>query len=707
MFKIGLVVLLTISLFLWVLPTLVKNYLVKNAKELVGTKIDVKDLTYNYFTSTLELHQFVLYNTKGSDTLVALDTLLLNLAPLQLISDKLEIEELQVTGLKVNTMLKDSVFNFEELIAFHTSTDSLPKTDETPLKYSISNIEFKKSKFVFDDRDVGAITQLNDIHFKIPFIGWDQKHKSEAHFKFEMGEDGTVESVLNFDPVQGSFDATLLLDKFSIAPFYNYTLGYAKINSLKGWLSSNIHLIGTFKNPIATTVYGKVTVTDFEMTDVFDKPLLAAQQIDCSLDTIDYYHAVYKIDSLKLKKPYVHFSLDTLSNNIFRAFKLYPKLKGIDSIVVAESDTLSNLYYAINHLKVEKGLMDYSDIHTGKLFEYHLNDISIHTDRIFSDAKQITIQSNMLLNNRGTLHATLGFNPLDFNNGVLDFRVENFLLSDINIYANHYMGHNVLKGDFYYYSHSKLTDGQIDSKNKLLVKNVSVKNQKKGLYNLPLKFALFLLKDTHGDVNLEVPVRGDLNDPEINIKKLIWTTFKNVLKKVVTQPVGFLTNLVGGKPKDLKEIQFSYLDTILSKKHKNQLEKLAKLEKKKEGLKINILYPKQHVSEKLLIAEELLGKQFNSQTQKKYQDNRTEFNEYLKNSVGTDTLSNNQTLLTLAKSLNIDSLANTYATIRANKMKKYLKQQSEFTQIKIKENDSVATVKTPNMFTFHVQYAVE
>jgi hypothetical protein len=55
------------------------------------------------------------------------------------------------------------------------------------------------------------------------------------------------------------------------------------------------------------------------------------------------------------------------------------------------------------------------------------------------------------------------------------------------------MGHSLLNGDIYYISKSKIIDGQIQSENKLLVNNASLKNTKAGLYNLPLKFAFFLL----------------------------------------------------------------------------------------------------------------------------------------------------------------------------------------------------------------------
>jgi hypothetical protein len=56
------------------------------------------------------------------------------------------------------------------------------------------------------------------------------------------------------------------------------------------------------------------------------------------------------------------------------------------------------------------------------------------------------------------------------------------------------------------------------------------KNNRNGLFSLTIK-AGFIYFDKNGDVNLEIPVRGDLNDPKINIWRIVWTTFKRELQE--------------------------------------------------------------------------------------------------------------------------------------------------------------------------------
>ena len=294
---------------------------------------------------------------------------------------------------------------------------------------------------------------------------------------------------------------------------------YAKINSFNGVVNSKIDVIGNTNEAINSIVSGEVTINDFKMTDLNDKEFLSAKSIESNLEKIDYANSNYVINSLDISDSYTFFELDSVTNNFFEIFKL----NGSDSTTVAldsmPSDTnlTDTISYTINKVSINNGVLDYSDNLTGEPFNYHLSAIEIDSDSIQSSSTWIDVNSTMLLNNRGTLKAELGINPNNYANSTLDISIEKFLLPDLNMYTNYYMGHSILEGDMYYYSQSKIVDGNITSENRLLVKNASLENVKGGLYDLPLKFAFFLLTDKNGDVNLELPVRGDMNLSLIHI----------------------------------------------------------------------------------------------------------------------------------------------------------------------------------------------
>ena len=397
---------------------------------------------------------------------------------------------------------------------------------------------------------------------------------------------------------------------------------------------------------------------------------------------------------------YTFFQLDSVSNNFFRIFKLDQPadVEGAreSNTVAADSASVNELYYAINHLDINNGALDYTDNLTGQAFEYHLSEMILKSDSISSDKDWVNLYSDMLLNNRGTLHAELGLNPIDLMNAKLDLTIENFMLSDINIYAEHYTGHSILLGDFYYYSNSNITNGAIVSENKLVVKNVSVENAKGGLYALPLKFALFLLTDKNGDVDLDIPVRGDLNNPEISVGKIVWTTFKNAIVKTAASPINAIAGLINGDPKEFSEMTFSYLDSIPSEKQRRKLDKLLELEEKKPGLKIELV----HYADKSLQAKAIAAGDTELPV---VADGNTTSDEMEITTTQIDAVKRNTAISPVIDTVGV-AIADRYNRAMIENVNNYLKSSRPSTQIEAKQSEPNAPENVGSSSRFKIKY---
>jgi hypothetical protein len=699
--KITLISLVAIIIIIMLItPTLIKNHIINNSKELAGRQIDIGKLKYNYFTSTVNVYDFKMFEQNGTDHFTTFDTLILDLEPLKLFQDKIEIEQIYLRGLMVKTIMKDLSFNFDDLITFHNTPDTIiDKTKEAPFKFGISNIELKDANIYFDNQNVSKETHINDFSFAIPYVGWDQQEKSNADITFNFKNGGYFQTKLNINPVDGEFDAQVNISDLALKPFYEYVLEYADINDFDGILNSQIEIKGNTNEALKSIVSGHVEVADFKMIDKNNKLFLGAKKVSTDLNAIDYYNSSYSIRNLDISESYTFFQLDSTSNNFFRIFKIdKTTVASTDSknkpIPATVSDSLttaaSDINYTIENLSVNKGVLDYTDNLTGQPFNYHLSQVKIDSDSISNTSKWLDIYATMLLNERGTLKADLGINPNNYYNSTLDISVENFLLPDLNIYTNYYMGHSLLNGDMYYNSKSKIIDGQIQSENKLLVKNASLENTKGGLYSLPLKFAFFLLTDKNGDVKLDIPVRGNLNDPKINVGKIVWQTFKNVIGKTVAAPVNFLVGLVGGDPKELEEIEFSYNETMPSATQYRQLTKLLDLEQKKEELKITMTYYVDKTLQKEAIAAETIGLQFDKATGKNYLKTDTDYEAYLVEKIGNDSLNIADMIKTLSKPIPIDSMATARSKNLIRTVTEYLKMEYPATTITVVEGKSEA-----------------
>jgi len=687
--SLGLIIIVILVSF----PIFLRNYIINNSKELIGRTINVSELSYNYFSNTIKIYDFKIYESNDADVFTSFDVLNINFNPLQLLKNKIDIEHVYIDGLSSKIVMKDSIFNFSDLLETEAQQKDTIHNDTTgKFSFNISNIQLKNATLSFDDKITATETEFQNIFIKIPNISSGQKIKSNALINFDLKNGGNVQSSFNIDFYNGNFDGLMTIKEVTLKPFYNYITDYALINKIEGSLNAELKLRGTIYELSKSVVEGLATADDFEMTDTENKTFISAKNIYTELQLIDYWNNRYDFSSITIKEPYTFFQLDSLSNNFSRIFKLddvekEPLVSSIKVVpdTIVKTTTETPLNYTIDKLILNDGTLDYTDNLTGQHFKYNLSNIQINTDSITNTSKWLEINATMLLNKRGSLKSRLGIDPNNYLNSSLNFSVDNFLLSDLNIYINHYMGHSVLKGDMYYTSKSKMVDGKIKSDNHLLVKHATLENTKGGLYNLPLKFAFFLLTDKHGDINLDIPVKGNLNDPSIDIRSIVWKTFKNVINKTIARPINFLVNLVGGDPKELKELNFEYTDSILSETHKKQLSKLSNLERKKNELKITMTY---YVDTPLLtksITTEQIVVPFYKETGKNYLKDQKDFAMYVQNKVANDSLSLEMAIDQLTKGIAIDSLVTTRKKNTLRKVKRYLKKEYPATNIIVKE----------------------
>jgi len=438
---------------------------------------------------------------------------------------------------------------------------------------------------------------------------------------------------------------------------------------------------------------------------------LGAGLIDCKLKKVDVANKQFVIDSLIFTEPYVYFELEDSTNNLYEIFNV--NFTEEDSAIIVEVTDSSidpasgSLFYAVNYLAIRNGSVDYTDVLTGEPFDYYLSEIELSADSIISTSDWVNTYSTMMLNNRGKLVAEAGFDPANPNNINLDYVITDFLLSDLNIYSRHYMGFPILYGDMYYKGQVDIVNNQLVNENKLVIHNAELGSKRGGLYDLPLKFALFLLKDRHGVIDLDIPVRGDLDDPSVSVGKIIWQTFKNLIVKVAAAPFDFLAGLISVDPKDIKAIGYEYADTVFSPKIQKQLDLLLELEQKKEGLDIELVYFNDVDEEKVQVAIFEAGKIFNAETGKEFRNENKLFVDFLTTKTNSDTLDIAQASLSLIKQNTLDSLVNLFAKTRKDNIEKYLTTVSDSTNIRLFIPDPKSPKNVGSKPLFEVKYSMK
>jgi hypothetical protein len=110
--------------------------------------------------------------------------------------------------------------------------------------------------------------------------------------------------------------------------------------------------------------------------------------------------------------------------------------------------------------------------------------------------------------------------------------------------------------------------------------------------DLPLDLAIALLKDSEGRISLEVPVSGNVGNPEFDYGKVIRAAIGNAIMRIVTAPFRALAGLFGKRDvEEIRSISFAPGSDAITPAEREQLDALAKALKARPQLKIVVKGP--------------------------------------------------------------------------------------------------------------------
>jgi hypothetical protein len=101
-------------------------------------------------------------------------------------------------------------------------------------------------------------------------------------------------------------------------------------------------------------------------------------------------------------------------------------------------------------------------------------------------------------------------------------------------------------------------DGSLAGENNIVLRDfeLGAKVDHPDAMSLPLGLAVALLKDSTGKIDIDLPVRGDINDPAFRYGGVILKALANLIIKIVASPFALLGNLLGVEPDELSHINF-------------------------------------------------------------------------------------------------------------------------------------------------------
>ena len=123
-------------------------------------------------------------------------------------------------------------------------------------------------------------------------------------------------------------------------------------------------------------------------------------------------------------------------------------------------------------------------------------------------------------------------------------------LSPLSPYSGRYAGYGIRKGKLSFDLQYLIVDKKLDSKNKIFLRQFNFGDpvESPQATKLPVKLAIALLQDRKGDIDLDIPVTGSLNDPQFSVWQIVVKVIGNyldILDLKGRQIVGILDGIRG------------------------------------------------------------------------------------------------------------------------------------------------------------------
>ena len=183
-------------------------------------------------------------------------------------------------------------------------------------------------------------------------------------------------------------------------------------------------------------------------------------------------------------------------------------------------------------------------------------------------------------------------NPLSedaFTN--LKFIFQGLDLTAVSPYAGKYAGYPIAKGKLSLDLNYQVSKKQLVGENKVLIDQFTFgeKTESPDATGLPVRLAVALLKDRRGMIDIDMPVRGDLNEPDFRYGRVLLNALLNVITKVATSPFAALGGLVAGGGEDLQYIEFQAGAETLESGGQQKIESLAKALQERPNLRVEVV----------------------------------------------------------------------------------------------------------------------
>ncbi|WP_414910998.1 DUF748 domain-containing protein [Pseudomonas sp. IT-P44] len=492
-----------------------------------------------------------------------------------------------------------------------------PAAPSKPWQVLLKDVQLRDYQVHLADRKTQPAVTLDLTPLNLDLQNFDSLNGSPFTLKLDtgVGKQGkiTAEGEVNLAPVSAKLNVQTKDIDLRVAQ--SYITPFIRLELRSGMLGSDLAVNLKSTEPLAFSVTGRAQIDQLHTLDTLKtRDFLKWQQV--VVEGLNYQHGdSLSIDKVNLFQPYVRFMInDDRTTNIDDLLIPQPPDSGAKTAAAKPVSKDKPLGIHIGGIAINDGSANFADFSLTPNFATAVQQLNGQIGTIDSrQAKPATVDIKGKVDRYAPVTIKGSVNPFD-PMARLDIatsfkRVE---LTTLTPYSGKFAGYRIRKGRLNLDLHYLITKGQLKAENKVVVEQLQLgeKVDSPDAVSLPLKLAIALLKDVDGKISIELPVSGDLNNPQFSIMPIVWQTLRNLIVKAAAAPFKMIGGLVSGGSEDLGTVSFAPGSSDLSKDAEGSLVKLSNALKERPALRLEIEGTAAASSDGPLIAEQRLEREY-------------------------------------------------------------------------------------------------
>lgn len=467
---------------------------------------------------------------------------------------------------------------------------SASKSKENEFKFDVKNISVNNADIalthLFEGEKIAH--KFDNLFVKVANLSSDFSKSFDAKVAMKSSQklNLDVDSKIKIEPLDVS--AKIKLNDTNLPKYFAYAKPFLEADLASGQLESSAE-ISYAKNIKADA---KVSIKDIRLNGKKAEKLIAFKSLD--LEKISFAKNDLAISGVSLNSPFIkaHLSKERKFNlsQIVKEDKNKAKTEAKSESKKAASKKDDELKFSVKNFSLKNGEVDFSD---ASLFMPFATTISKLNGKLTDIDKKRPSSGEFqgVVGKNGFAQITAKLFPFELKQNTdikLDFK--DIDLTDITPYSGQFVGYKIKKGKLNLNLNYSVVDSKLNGSNFINFDSLTLgeKVESKDAVNLPLSLAISILSDQNNQINIDLPVEGNLDDPDFKYGGVIWAAVKKLFADITLAPFRFLGNALGLGSKDLSSIDFLAGSSELISSEAPKIADFIKLTGSKPKMKLSI-----------------------------------------------------------------------------------------------------------------------